>query len=385
MSVSAATSAHVVPRAYLWGLADTLRAGVEGRPLWVNAFGHSYQGRAPAWVLLAFLVVKLPIAFLLLALGGGVLLLMGKLERKTAQPLALLCAVGLCFMIFVARNGIFYAGLRHFLFVVPLMAVAAAACVMFLLARRAWWARALPVLALASIAVTVLPQRRIWEYHNALAGGSGHAWEKFNNESVDLGQRSGEVLAFYKAKIAPTEPLINYMVFDEQLKAAGLTRWKPKPEEVADGYVTGWICVRAPSLAGSNWFEMPALRNVQPVARFGDALIFHGRFYLPKVAARALSGRAMRMLYVENGDRKLAEQYLLSAIALDPKTTSAAVELGNFSVGRKDRGKALEWYRLAWKAADTSPDVRSDLQRQIDFISSAPLDEVKPMRNPSLE
>ena len=383
--LTVATRVHVLPRAYLWGLADTLRAGVEGRPLWLNAFGHSYQGRAPAWVPLAFLVVKLPIGFLLLAAGGGIILLAGRFERKTAEPLAVLCVVGLFFMIFIARNGIFYAGLRHFLFVVPLMAVIAAACVTFLLGRRALWVRVLPVLALLSIAVTVLPQRRIWEYHNALAGGSEHAWEKFNNESVDLGQRSGELLAFYKAKIAPGEPLINYLVFEEESKAAGLSRWEPKPEEVANGNITGWICARAPTLAERDWYAMPALRNVQPAARFGNLLIFHGTFYLPRVAAGALSRRAMRMIYVENGDRKLAEQYLASAISLDPKATSVAVELGNFSIGRKDRGKALEWYRLAWKDADTSPDLRTDIQRQIDLTSDAAPDQLKPMRNPSLE
>ena len=44
---------HLLPRAYLWGLADTLRAGVEGRPHWIDVFGHSFQGKAPWWVAFA--------------------------------------------------------------------------------------------------------------------------------------------------------------------------------------------------------------------------------------------------------------------------------------------------------------------------------------------
>ena len=44
-ALTIAQNLHLVPRAYLWGLADTLRAGVEGRPIWIEALGHSYQGR----------------------------------------------------------------------------------------------------------------------------------------------------------------------------------------------------------------------------------------------------------------------------------------------------------------------------------------------------
>jgi 4-amino-4-deoxy-L-arabinose transferase-like glycosyltransferase len=383
--LTAAARARVLPRAYLWGLADTLRAGVEGRPYWSNVFGHSYQGKAPWWVPFAILAVKLPIGFILLALGGLGLLLAGRLEPRIADPLTTLCAVGVAFMVFLARNGIFYAGLRHFLFVVPLMAVAGAVCVTFLLGRSQWWLRALPMAAVLWIAITVLPQRRIWEYHNVLAGGSQNAWERFDNEGVDLGQRSGELIAFYKAKIAPAQPLIGYSVFEQQLKAEGVTRWDPRPEEVSSGNVTGWVCVGGPKLAERNWDGMPALRNVQPAARFGNLLIYHGTFYLPKFAAGTLTRRAIRMIYVEHGDKKLAEQYLLTAIALNPKSTSVAVELGNLSLQRKDRDKALEWYQLAWNDADSSPDVRGDIARQIDLVKTASLEKLKSMRNPNQE
>jgi hypothetical protein len=383
--LTAATRAHVLPRAYLWGLADTLRAGVEGRPYWSTVFGYSYQGKGPWWVPFAILAVKLPLGFILLALGGLGLLLAGRLEPRIAAPLTALCAVGAAFMVFLSRNGIFYAGLRHFLFVVPLMAVAGAVCCIFLLGRREWWLRALPIAATLWIAITVLPQRRIWEYHNALAGGSQNAWETFANEGVDLGQRSGELIAFSKAKIAPSQPLIAYSVFEQQLKAEGITRWDPKPEEVSSGNVTGWLCVGGPKLAERNWDSMPALRDVQPVTRFGNLLIYHGTFYLPKFAASTLSRRAIRMIYVENGDRKLAEQYLLSAIALNPKATSVAVELGNLSVGRKERAKALDWYQLAWNDADSSPDVRGDIAHQIDQVKTASPEQLKPMRNPNQE
>ena len=49
-ALTTAQTLHLVPRAYIWGLADTLRAGVEGRPFWITVFGHSYQGKAPWWI-----------------------------------------------------------------------------------------------------------------------------------------------------------------------------------------------------------------------------------------------------------------------------------------------------------------------------------------------
>lgn len=383
--LTVAVRSHVLPRAYLWGLADTLRAGVESRPLWVNAFGHSYQGKAPWWVLFAFLMVKLPIGFMLLALGGWGLLLAGRLEREIAVPLTAISAMAVMFMGWLAHNGVFYAGIRHFLFVVPLMAVAGGVCIAFCAGRREQWVRALPVIAVVWIAVMVLPQRRIWEYHNGLAGGSEHAWERFDNESVDLGQRSGELITFIKEHIAPAEAITVYGVSTEQMEAAGLKEWEPKPEDVASGNITGWICQRAPSLPVRDWYLTPALRGVKPTVRFGDLLIFHGTFYMPKRAAGLLSFHAMKMLYRENGDKREAERYLLQSIKLNPKSMSVAVELGNFAVERKDREKALEWYRLAWEDAKTAPDAQADIGRQIEGAKVLPEAELKPMRNPNRE
>jgi hypothetical protein len=379
------TKAHLLPRAYIWGLADTLRAGVEGRPFWVNVFGHSYRGKAPWWVLLAFLVVKLPIGFMLLALAGVGLLLAKRLDKETATPLSALCLIGFVFMAFLAINGIFYAGLRHFLFIIPLLAIVAAVGVAFCLERREAWVRALPVVAVMWIAVTVLPQRRIWEYHNAFAGGSENAWRKFDNESVDLGQRTGELIAFDKAHIAPDELLVGYWALREQMKAAGVKQWEPSPAEVATGHLTGWFCLRAPSTAEQNWEEVESLRVVTPTAKLGNLLLYHGTFYLPRMAAGILSFDSFLMLEQQGADKKLIEKYLMQAIALDPKSMRVAFELGNFAVIRKDRDKALQWYELAQKNAADSPALVADIGRQIELVKTKPLAEIVPMRNPANE
>ena len=65
---------RLLPRAYLWGLADTVRAGVEGRGQaahWV--WGVLHKGEAPWYTWPSVVVVKMPLALLALALFGLVL------------------------------------------------------------------------------------------------------------------------------------------------------------------------------------------------------------------------------------------------------------------------------------------------------------------------
>ncbi len=383
-TLTVAQHLHLLPRAYLWGLADTLRAGVEGRPLWINAFGHNYQGKAPGWVAVADLMVKLPPAFLLLAMVGLALLLLGRLPAPVALPLSAFAAMAAFFMLFIAHNGIFYAGLRHWLFVVPLLAVCAATTAWFLWRSPMVWWRAVPLAAVVWIAVTVLPQRRIWEYHNVLAGGSQNAWQSFANESVDLGQRTPEFIAFYRSNIAPARVFIDYMALDEQLKAGGVNVWEPLPQEIGNGDFNGWLCLRAPDIAERDWYAMPAMRNVQPTARFGNLLLYHGDFSLPRLAAANLRFRALHMLDEVGSDQKLVEQYLLKTVALDPSSATVAIELGNFALGRHETEQALRWYELARKdAAADDPDILPDVDRQIQLVRSTAF--APPLRNPVKE
>ncbi|MGB8536112.1 MAG: glycosyltransferase family 39 protein [Acidobacteriaceae bacterium] len=376
---------HLVPRAYIWGLADTLRAGVEGRPFWICAFGQSYQSKAPWWVPFADLIVKLPPAFIVLAIIGMLLLLPGRLPGEVARPLAAFVGMAAFFMLFIAHNGVFYAGLRHWLFVVPLLAVCASVAAWFLCRSPVIYWRAVPLGAVLCIAVTVLPQRRIWEYHNFLAGGSQNAWLSFENESVDLGQRTPEFIAFYKGQIAPAPVMSSYWALQEELVAGGVKRWNPQPQEVANGNLDGWFCFRAPEVAQRDWHDMPTLRNVQPAARFGNLLVYHGNFALPRVAAGILEYRALHTMSQTSDDPKLIEQYLLRSISLDSESAEAAIELGNFALGRRDTDQALHWYALAQKDAVEEPDVLADVEREIQLVKSSPPGSVPLLRNPYKE
>lgn len=384
-ALHAATAAHLLPRAYLWGLADTLHVGVEGRPTMVRAFGHDYIDKAPAWVALAFLLVKVPLPFLALALAGIALLALRLLPRMTALPLTVFVAMLIFFMAFIAKNGVFYAGVRHWLFAIPLLAVPAAVCLAWCVSQRQRWLHAVPAVALLLIAVPVLPQRRIWEYHNVLAGGSYNAWKNFDNESVDLGQRSDELMTYFQQHISPAEPFWAYWSLRQQETLAGLHPWRPTPEQVADGHLTGWFVFRMSGLADRNWQNIEVFRDVQPTSRIGNAAIYRGTFYLPKVAGGILIGEGMHELDVQNGDMVKAELYLKRGVAMNPETPNALIELGNFALRRKDKPEALRLYRAAVVAEKDSAQVRQLIAEHIALVEQHPIGEVAAMRRPSLE
>jgi hypothetical protein len=124
---------------------------------------------------------------------------------------------------------------------------------------------------------------------------------------------------------------------------------------------------------------------VQPVARFGNLLLYHGNLPLPRVAASILRFRALVTMDQATTSPKLIEQYLLRSIALDPDSAPAAIELGNFALARRETAKALHWYELAQKDAAQQPDILIDVERQIQLVKTAPPGTVSALRNPAKE
>ena len=82
-------SAHLLPRAYIWGLADTVRGGVEGRLESRLCFGKPVL-KAPFYFFPGVVAVKLPIGLGILVLLGLVLFFSRRLPREWDIPAVLL-------------------------------------------------------------------------------------------------------------------------------------------------------------------------------------------------------------------------------------------------------------------------------------------------------
>jgi hypothetical protein len=115
-------AAHVVPRAYLWGFADTVRAGLEGREYPQLFLGRVYHLKAPSYFFPAIMAVKLPIGLLALLLLGLFLFFTRRIPSEWNLPGGMVLAVAALFLL-VLSTGATYAGIRHALPVVVLLSV----------------------------------------------------------------------------------------------------------------------------------------------------------------------------------------------------------------------------------------------------------------------
>ena len=87
---------ELLPRAYLWGLADTLRTGVDGRNIALHLiWGKLYEGRNPWFTWPAILAAKIPLALSAVALLGLALLWRAGLPASARWMLAALAAASL--------------------------------------------------------------------------------------------------------------------------------------------------------------------------------------------------------------------------------------------------------------------------------------------------
>src|SRR3546814_3114333 len=83
----------LLPRACLWGLADTVRTGVEGRGIGMHfVWGKVYYGHPPWFSWPAILAAKLPLGLLVLALAGVPLAFRRALPAPARWTLAMVAA-----------------------------------------------------------------------------------------------------------------------------------------------------------------------------------------------------------------------------------------------------------------------------------------------------
>jgi len=83
---------------------------------------------------------------------------------------------------------------------------------------------AVAILALLAGCVSALPAVRPWEYYNEFVGGNSNAYQYFDDEGIDLGQRAKELANYYQQNVFPSReiPYIDYWAWDEELQSRGV-------------------------------------------------------------------------------------------------------------------------------------------------------------------
>lgn len=385
-SLRAAERWTLLPRPYIWGLADVTRAAVEGRSFPFFAFG-SIRSTTPAWYFPAIFGVKLPLGLLVLVVGGLAWAAAGRAARLPSRDtLLVLGLAGAAFLatLAVARAG--YAGVRHALPVFPALAALAGAAAADLWGRdRRIRVAVAGLFAIATASALLVP--RPWEFHNLLAGGTADAWKLFNNEGIDLGQRSLELVQYEREVLRPKAeiPFVTYPMAPEQSARLGL---RGRAWESADGSgtLTGTFLISAVEVAPSRAWDYEPFRRVEPIDRRGNLLVYRGTFRLPWLKAQGLYFEGLSLAHGPWRNAAKARDRFAEAARLHPGAFAAALELGNLEM---ELGRPREAV-AAWEAAlaavpEDDEAVRAALRDRIDRLRRAPGDPPRPIRNPWLE
>lgn len=381
---------HVVPRAYLWGFADTIRAGMEGREHPQLILGKVYDFRGPGYFFPAMIAVKVPIGLIVVMLIGLFLFFTLRIPPDWILPGAIVLSAAVLFLLVLSR-GATYAGIRHALPVVVLLSVFAGISFEMALSSKTRQLKMFVATAFIAAAASALPQMRPWEYFNEFVGGASNAYKVFSDEGVNLGQRSKDLAEYYKRELKPNDPrpVCLYWIWDEEKAARGIDCLGS--DEKRDAALielperSGTIFAGPSDFVATRYWDSPALRKAKPAERLGNLFIFRGTLNLPGEAASDFYWRGINRIYGGNPNDAEAEEAFRRSVELDPTAYFVHIQLGNLYLKSRSREKCVRAYSEALKYAPEDPKIRSALQNQIRRVSREDLAEVNPLRDPHME
>lgn len=387
----------LLPESYLWGLADTVRTGVEGRSSSLfRIWGTLYEGTPPWFSWPAIVASKLPLALMALALAGLLASARAARDAHLRWPLlAVVLACGFHMAALVGSGGV-WGGVRHALPVVLGLAIGAGAALDWAWRRRSRaWLALVAVPYIAAFAMTIR-EPSAWEYHNELVGGTANAYKYFDNEGLGLGQRYPQLRDYYHRVIAPSGlPLYSRFAPEEILRADRIV-FRRQVETLDDtnveGRLTGWFVMGMGTLLPvpqADWDPKRDLKGRVLVARFGPMGVWKGTQNDPRGRAEAMGGRVFDYIYKENGqDWAKVALRLEEALKELPMAIPGYFELGNAYLRLGRREDAIRAYNgmFVQKQMPIDPLVAKQVHAQIDALEAGtPLAQLKPLRSPWLE
>ena len=376
---------RLLPRPYVWGLADTVRAGMEGRGIPVYFLGNVYTDRGPVYFFPVVLAAKLPLGLLALSLSGLIWFWQRKLPGSWDPPGMGLLLLAFGFLLALAR-GVSYGGVRHALPVLVVLGVFGGMIASWGLFSGSRLAKILVVVALLIGTISAVPRVRPWEYFNQAAGGPGRAYFHFGDEGVDMGQRSLDIVRYYREHLEPSGevPYLLYPMSSSEQKRRGVRTQAANDEEEKSLDVSGTFLVTATVV-----FQDPRYQSfgkASPVDRIGNLMIYRGTFHLPWLRETKLLLRARRFLAMPQPDFEEVQEALSEVLTINPNSFGALLQMGNLELRRGDRDEAVRFYARAREQVSNNAGMSAVLTRQIERLrSSESIERIPPVRDPREE
>jgi tetratricopeptide (TPR) repeat protein len=381
-----AVQTHLLPRAYLWGLADILRAGVEGRQEVLYVFGERYEEDTPWFFFPAVLAAKLPLGLSLLALAGVALSVRRRLPLEWRWPALVLVGWGAVFLLCLMRGNSGYAGIRHAVPMLPVVAFAGGLALVLAWRTRPRWPAFGAAGLVAAFTLSALPIVRPWEYYNELVGGAEEGWRSFADDGLDNSQRRRELAQYYDAHVRGTGKLAyDYYGISHEEAEARRIQFRSLEQDSADSDVlSGTVFVSAREITPRRTYDLTVFRETPPTARFGNLLVFEGEYRLPWLRAARRWAGIWEALSHHAPDPARAERLLSEVLEIYPEDYHAAFALGNLRLSRNDYAAAAEAYRVAREHAPPGALVAT-LDEQLAALRAPNASGIRPIRDPWLE
>ena len=391
--IATLTRFHVFPRSYLWGFADIIRAGVEGRGFPLYFMDCIYIEKKPFYFFPVQLLIKIPLGLMALSVAGFFLFLARQTPPDVRPQFWFMMLFSLVFITTLATSHSHYAGVRHALPEYPALALFAAAAVVVALQHKF---PALKILVMACAVwaiVSAVPVPRPWEYHNALAGGTSRAYLHFADEGIDLGLRMKDLAAYYHRVLEPRGELpyyIGYLPPDEELVARRIhtvaDKWDTGELPDDSSIIQGTLIVEAIEVNALLQNGLGPLARIEPTERIGNLLIYRGSFDLPDWRGLRLYFRGRTALFSPKADPEKALALFQQAVDSYPRFYPSWVELGNLQAQRGNRDSAIHAFEQALSNLPEVTALRATLIDHLAELRSTPdVRQVHPLRDPFTE
>jgi hypothetical protein len=161
--------------------------------------------------------------------------------------------------------------------------------------------------------------------------------------------------------------------------------WEDHAEQDKSDVISGTIILGANVVSAGKDVGLDVFRNVEPAQRYGNLLIFRGKFHLPKQRTWRLYLRGITAVYSPGADLQKAERLFEESLQWNTEFYPSAIELGNLRAGRGARDEAIEAFQLAKAHAPEREVIGAQATEEIELLRTQNPRYVKPMRDPILE
>jgi len=371
---------HLLPEAYLYGLADTKISASEDTCYF---FGRMYL-HAPRMYFPAALLIKSTIPFLVL-LGMTIILIATKQWPAWKEISSLTIPSAVLFA--VAASSDIGIGIRHLFPIFPLLYLLIAGAALAYVHRDRRWRFALGLLLAWQVATATISGPARLAYANQVWGGSSRTHLYLSDSNTDWGQQLIAVKTWLDQH--PDEPC--YFAYfaqgpvdftDYGIRCQQLPTWSGSWQGLAPmrfdsgSTISGLVLISDGDLVGIDRVgklnPYAQFQTLQPTATIDHGVyVYEGTFTLPLAAAQSHAEVAQALIGQKRYDEALDEAKLATQLA--PENIDALTAQGDALSGLHRTPEAKAAYASALHSAQTiEPEFQSGAVPGLEAKINAP-------------